>query len=157
MDTASLIIGLVLTLICALPLFYIAKNQARNKKKIKEIFSHFTQGKYNFSTRETHYKKIYALDESNKGFLFIDLNKETNRASFVDLSEVNSCIIKETAKIGEEKISFLFKLKTGKADTKIVLYDLENDKLGKAYWEENEQIAKKWLKIINDTFQIAIC
>ncbi len=65
---------------------------------------------------------------------------------------MNSCTIEETAKDGEEKISFLFKLKAGKADARIVLYDLGSDKLGKAYWEENEQIAKKWLKIINDTF-----
>lgn len=147
MDTASLIIGLVLTLVCALPLLYIAKNQAKNKRKVKEIFDHFRQGKYDFSTRETHYKKIYALDEINKGFLFIDLNKENDRASFVDLNEVSSCKMEETSSGNDDKILFTFKLKNGNTTT-VVLYDLENDKLGKAYWQENEMIAKKWQSII---------
>lgn len=147
MDTASLIIGLVLTLVCALPLLYIAKNQAKNKRKVKEIFDHFRQGKYDFSTRETHYKKIYALDQINKGFLFIDLNKENDRASFVDLNEVSSCKMEETSSGNDDKILFTFKLKNGNTTT-VVLYDLENDKLGKAYWQENEMIAKKWQSII---------
>ncbi|OJX53622.1 MAG: hypothetical protein BGO88_06455 [Flavobacterium sp. 38-13] len=151
MDTASLIIGLVLTLICAVPLIYIANNQAKNKKKVTEIFNHFRQGKYDFSTKETHYKKIYSLDKTNKGFLFIDLNKENDRASFVDLSEVNSCRIEETSSgNNDDKIIFTFKLKNGNTTT-IVLYDLETDKLGKAYWQENEQIAKKWQLIVENT------
>lgn len=147
MDTASLTIGLVLTLVCVLPLLYIAKNQAKNKKKIKEIFDHFRQGKYDFSTRETHYKKIYALDETNKGFLFIDLNKENDRASFVDLKEVTSCRIEETSSGNDDKILFMFKLKNENTNS-VVLYDLESDKLGKAYWQENEMIAKKWQSTI---------
>lgn len=149
MDTASLIIGLVLTLVCVLPLLYIAKNQAKNKKKTKEIFDHFRQGKYDFSTRETHYKKIYALDEANKGFLFIDLNKENDRASFVDLKEATSCRVEETSTGNDDKILFTFKLKNGNTNS-VVLYDLENDKLGKAYWQENEMIAKKWQSIIEN-------
>lgn len=149
MDSASLTIGLVLTLICALPLLYIAKNQAKNKNKIKEIFSHFSQGKYNFSTRETHYKKIYALDKENKGFLFIDMEKENNKVAFVDLSDVSSCKMEEVATGNDNsKIIFSFKHKSGKANSEVVLYDLENDKLGKAYWLENEQIAKKWQLIL---------
>jgi len=149
MDTASLTIGLVLTLVCVLPLLYIANSQAKNKKKIKEIFDHFRQGKYDFSTRETHYKKIYALDEANKGFLFIDLNKENDRASFVDLQEATSCRVEETSTGNDDKILFTFKLKNGNTNS-VVLYDLENDKLGKAYWQENEMIAKKWQSIIEN-------
>lgn len=152
MDNASLIIGLVLTLICALPLIYIANNQAKNRKKIKEIFNSFSQGKYNFSERETHYKKIYALDKTNKGFLFIDLNNEKNRASFIDLNDVNSCKTKEISTGNDDsKIVFQFKYKSGKANSEIVLYDLQNDKLGKAYWQENEQCAKKWQDAIQDS------
>lgn len=151
MDNASLIIGLVLTLICALPLIYIANNQAKNRKKIKEIFNSFSQGKYNFSERETHYKKIFALDKTNKGFLFVDLNKEKDRAFFIDLSDVNSCKVEEIATGNDDsQITFQFKHKSGKANTEIVLYDLKTDKLGKAYWLENEQVAKKWQTAIQD-------
>ena len=150
MDNASLIIGLVLTLICALPIIYIANNQAKNRKKIKEIFSSFSQGKYNFSERETHYKKIYALDKTNKGFLFIDLNKENDRASFVDLSDVNSCKYEEIVAGNDDQITLQFKYKSGKPNSEVVLYDLKTDKLGKAYWQENEQFARKWQSTIQD-------
>lgn len=152
MDNASLIIGLVLTLICALPLIYIANNQAKNRKKIKEIFNSFSQGKYNFSERETHYKKIYALDKANKGFLFIDLNKEKDRASFIDLNDVSSCKYEELASGNEDsQITLQFKFKSGNPNSEIVLYDLKTDKLGKAYWIENEQFARKWQGAIQDS------
>jgi len=152
MDNASLIIGLVLTLICALPIIYIANNQAKNRKKIKEIFNSFSQGKYNFSERETHYKKIYTLDKTNKGFLFIDLNKEKDRASFVDLSDVSSCKYEEiTVGNDDSKITLQFKYKSGKPNSEVVLYDLKTDKLGKAYWQENEQFARKWEDTIQDS------
>jgi len=152
MDNASLIIGLVLTLICALPIIYIASNQAKNRKKIKEIFNSFSQGKYNFSERETHYKKIYALDKTNKGFLFIDLNKESDRASFIDLSDVSSCKYEEViAGNDDSKITLQFKYTSGKPNSEVVLYDLKTDKLGKAYWQENEQFAKKWQATIQDS------
>lgn len=151
MDNASLIIGLVLTLICALPIIYIANNQAENRKKIKEIFNSFSQGKYNFSERETHYKKIYALDKTNKGFLFIDLNKEKDRASFVDLSDVSSCKYEENVAGNDDQITLQFKYNSGKPNTEVVLYDLKTDKLGKAYWQENEQFARKWQDVIQDS------
>jgi len=152
MDNASLIIGLVLALICALPILYIANNQAKNRTKIKGIFSSFSQGNYNFSERETHYKKIYALDKANKGFLFIDLNIEKDSAKFVDLSEVSSCKYEENSISNEDaQIALRFKYKSGKPDSEVILYDLKTDKLGKAYWQENEQIAQKWQNAIQDS------
>jgi len=147
MDNASLIIGLVLTLVCALPLIYIANKQAKNRKKVKEIFNSFSQGKYNFSTKETHYKKIYAIDKEKKAFLFVDLDKENDRVNFVDLNEVASCKAEEIAAGGSSRIVMNFK--SGSKEIKeIILYDLATDKLGNAYWMENEQFAKKWQNVI---------
>lgn len=150
MDTASLIIGLVLTLVCAVPLIYIANNQAKNRKKIKDIFSHFSQGKYTFSEKETHYKKIFALDKTNKGFLFVDLNRETDRATFIDLSKISSLKIENIEQGEFAQIKYLFKAQSGSLSS-VVLYDLQNDKLGKAYWLENEQVAKKWQSAIENS------
>lgn len=150
MDNASLIIGLVLTLVCALPLLYIASKQAKNKKKIKEIFNSFGQGKYNFSLKETHYKKIYAIDKEKKGFLFVDLDKENDRANFIDLNEVTSCNVEELSTAENSKITMVFKAGT-KEVQEITLYDLATDKLGKAYWIENKQFAKKWQTVIEDS------
>jgi len=149
MDNASLFIGLALTLVCALPLIYIANKQAKNRKKIKEIFNSFSQGKYNFSTKETHYKKIYAIDKEKKAFLFVDLDKENDRTNFVDLNEISSCKVEEISAGGSSRIVMIFKAGT-KEIKEIVLYDLATDRLGNAYWLENEQFARKWQTIIED-------
>lgn len=149
MDNASLFIGLALTLVCALPLLYIANKQAKNRKKIKEIFNSFSQGKYNFSTKETHYKKIYAIDKEKKAFLFVDLDKENDRTNFVDLNEISSCKVEEISAGGSSRILITFKAGV-KEIQEIVLYDLATDKLGNAYWLENEQFARKWQTIIED-------
>jgi hypothetical protein len=150
MDNASLVIGLVLTLVCALPLFYIANKQAKNRKKVKEIFNSFAQGKYNFSIKETHYKKIYAIDKEKKGFLFVDLDKENERANFVDLNEITSCKVEEISAGESSRIVIIFKA-GAKEIKEIVLYDLATDRLGNAYWLENEQFAKKWQTVIENS------
>ena len=124
--------------------------QAKNKKKVNEIFKSFGQGKYNFSTKETHYKKIYALDKDKKGFLFVDLDKENDRANFVDLNEVTSCKVDEISAGGSSRIVMNFKA-GAKEIKEIILYDLATDKLGNAYWIENEQVARKWQSVIEDS------
>ena len=151
MDTSSLIIGLVLTLVCALPIIYIAKAQGKTKNKIKEIFSRYHQGKFIFTTKETHFKKIFALDEQNKGFLFVNLDADHDDTHFVDLNDVTSCRIEQVNIGSNSKIIMHFKSGT-KENKEVVLYDLESDKLGNVYWPGNEQIAKKWQKLIEDCF-----
>lgn len=149
MDTSSLIIGLVLTLVCAIPLIYIAKNQTKTRNKIKEIFKRYGQGKFNFTTKETHYKKLYALDEKKKGFLFIDLNDNNTEGFFVDLNEITSCKVDEISAGENSRIIMTFKSGT-KEIMEIILYDLATDKLGNAYWIENEQVARKWQLLIEN-------
>ena len=149
MDTASLIIGLVMTFVCALPLIYIARSKAKIKKKIKHILETFSLGKFNFKTREMHFKKLYALDEENKGFLFTDLDKEETGTSFIALNEFNSSKIEEVETGTNSKIILYF-ISSSK-NKEIVLYD-SDDKTGNAYWLENLQIAKKWQTQIQNCF-----
>lgn len=148
MDTSSLIIGLVLILICAFPIIYIAKAQGKTKNKIKDIFNKFHQGKFSFKTKELHFKKLFALDEQNKGFLFANLDTENDESYFVDLNGITSCKVEEITAGSNSKIIMSFK---GTKDAQeIVLYDLQSDKLGNVYWPGNEQISKKWQKLIED-------
>lgn len=149
MDTSSLIIGLVLILICAFPIIYIAKAQGKTKNKIKDIFKKFHQGKFNFKTKELHFKKLFALDEQNKGFLFANLDTENDESYFVDLNGITSCKVEEITTGSDSKIIMSFK--SGAKDVQeIVLYDLQKDKLGNVYWPGNEEISKKWKNLIED-------
>lgn len=149
MDTSSLLIGLVLILICALPIIYIINTQNKNKKKKSEIFKMYGQGKYKFKTVENHYRKLYALDTQNKGFLFADLDQPNTEASFIDLTKVNSCRAEETTIGTDARISLHFK-SPQRDDEDIILYDSGKDKLGHSYWNENIIIAKKWQQLLED-------
>lgn len=75
MDTSVTIIGLVLTLIIAIPIFYSIRYSSLNKTKIKSIKQKFSQNnRFNFELMETQNKKVLALDQKNKGFLLMDFN-----------------------------------------------------------------------------------
>jgi len=150
MDTSSLLIGIALILLCALPVLYIINNQQKNKKKKARIFRIYRQDKYNFQTVENHYRKLYALDEQNKGFLFADLDQPESEATFIDLTKVNTARVEETTYGTDARISIHFK-SSQKEGEDIVLYDSGKDKLGHAYWNENVIIAQKWQQILQDS------
>lgn len=150
MDTSSLVIGLALLLLCALPIIYIINNQQKNKKKKARIFKMYGQGKYEFSTIENHYRKLYAFDEAQKAFLFADLDQPESEASFIDLTKVTACRAEETTIGTDARISLHFK-SSQKEDEEVALYDSGKDKLGHAYWNENVIIATKWQQILQDS------
>lgn len=149
MDTSSLLIGLTLIILCTLPIIYILNNQQKNKKKKAQIFSMYGQGKYNFKTVENHYRKLYAIDEAQKAFLFADLDQPESEATLIDLTKVSTCCAEQTTIGTDAKISLHFK-SSQREDEDIVLYDSAKDKLGHAYWNENIIIAKKWQQILQD-------
>ncbi|MDI5895013.1 hypothetical protein [Flavobacterium algoritolerans] len=54
MDTSVTIIGLALTFIIAIPLFYVIRSNSINKTKIKNIKTKFSQNnRFNFELTET--------------------------------------------------------------------------------------------------------
>ena len=116
MDTSVTIIGLVLTFIIAIPLFYVIRSNSINKTKIKTIKTKFSQNnRFNFeSLTETQNKKILALDEKNKGFLLINFNAKEEVVSFVDLSTIQTCKLVPTTENNSDtilKIEFEFQYK----------------------------------------------
>jgi uncharacterized membrane protein (DUF106 family) len=75
MDTSVTIIGIIITLLISIPLFFIFRSNIVNRNKIKEIKKQHSQNNhYNFELTETQNKKIVSIDQKNKGFLFIDFS-----------------------------------------------------------------------------------
>lgn len=154
MDTSVTIIGLFITLLIGIPLFYVMRSNSINNTKIKEVKNKFSQNnRLKFELTETQNKKVLALDEKNKGFLFIDFNKKEEVATFVDLNEVHSCKLVLTTENNSDtivKIEFEFQYKKNKKTEFIPFYKIENDQIGQVCLYEDHQLAKKWREIIQD-------
>lgn len=158
MDTSVTIIGLVLTLIIAIPIFYSIRYSSLNKTKIKSIKQKFSQNnRFNFELMETQNKKVLALDQKNKGFLLMDFNAKEEVVSFVDLNTIQSCKLIPTTENSSDmivKIEFQFHYKEGEKTDTIPFYTIENDQIGQVCLHEDHQIAKKWIKMIQDCITI---
>ncbi len=154
MDTSVTIIGLFITLLIGIPIFYAIQSNSINKKKIKEIKNKFSQNnRFNFEIMETQNKKVLALDDKNKGFLLIDFSLKEEVVNFMDLNTVDSCKLAITAEGNSntiEKIEFEFQNKIDKKSEIIPFYHIENDQINQVCLYEDHQLAKKWRKTIQD-------
>jgi hypothetical protein len=154
MDTSSTIIGLIIIILIAIPLFFVFRSNVINKTKIKEIKKNYSQNNhFNFEITETQNKKVLALDEKNKGFLLMDFNSTEEVVSFVNLNTVNSCKLVATTENNSRKIikiEFEFDYKEAHKKELIQFYTIENEKINQECLYEDHVLAKKWTKIITD-------
>jgi len=155
MDTSVTLIGLFITALIGIPIFYAMRSNSINKTKVKEIIKKFSQNnRFNFELTETQNKKVLALDKKNKGFLLMDFNsKEQEIVNFIDLNTIDSCKLSITAEGNSNtivKIEFEFQYKKDKKTESIAFYKIENDQIGQVCLYEDHQLAKKWREIIQD-------
>lgn len=153
MDTSVTIIGLVLTLIIAAPILYNLRSTSLNKSKINAIKDQFSQNNhFNFEIVDKLNKKILALDDKNKGFLLMDFNTKSEKNSFVNLNDVQSCkLVLTTANNGDTTNSIVveFQYKENKKTESVPFYKIENDQMGQICLYEDYQLAKKWKAIFD--------
>lgn len=154
MDTSVTIIGLFITLLISIPLFYVMRSNSINNSRIKEIKNKFSQNnRLKFDLTETQNKKVLALDEKNKGFLLMDFNSKEEIVNFIDLNTVDSCKLSITSEANSNtivKIEFEFEYKKDKKTALIPFYKIENDQMNQVCLYEDHQLAKKWREIIQD-------
>lgn len=154
MDTSVTIIGLAILFLILIPFFYMIRSQFVNRAKIKKILEGYSLNHYNFSLTETQNKKVLAIDEAKKGFVFIDQNPLSEQNWFVDLNEVKFCKLVTTTESNSEaivKIEFLFHYnKVGKDDLLVPFYRVENDQMGQVCLYEDHLLAVKWQMIIEE-------
>jgi hypothetical protein len=154
MDTSVTIIGLIITLIIGIPIFYAMRSNSINKAKIKEITKKFSQNnRFKFEKTETQNKKVLALDEKNKIFLLMDFSQKEDAINFIDLNTVDSCKLAVTTEGNSDtivKIEFEFQHIKDKKNEYIPFYKIENDQIGQVCLYEDHQLAKKWREIIQD-------
>lgn len=154
MDTSVTIIGLIITILIAIPLVFVFRSNIVNKNKIKEIKKKYSQNNhFNFELTESQNKKVLALDEKNKGFLLMDFNTPDEVVSFVSLNDVDSCKLVATTENNSAKIikiEFEFAYKENHKKELIQFYTIENEIINQECLYEDHVLAQKWTKLITD-------
>ncbi|MBP4137602.1 hypothetical protein [Flavobacterium geliluteum] len=155
MDTSITIIGLVIALIVAIPIYFSARSTANNKAKIKEIKRKFDPSNLlDFDQTEAINNKVLTLDHQNRKFILMNFNPNKEEASFVDLKTVSSCKLILTTEGNSStivKIDFEFLEKETAKKITIPFYDFDDDRIKQISVYQDHQFAKKWLKIIQDS------
>ena len=145
METSVTIIGLALTVLMAIPLFFVFRSNIVNKKKIELIKAKYSS--YNFKISETLNKKVLAMDEINKGFLFVDCNPKSENINFINLKDVSSCKLVVTTDNSSKvivTISLEFTHKENDKKELVSFYSIANDTINQICLYEDHQLAKKW-------------
>lgn len=153
MDTSVTIIGLIITILIAIPITLVFRSNITNKAKIKEIKKQFSQNDhYNFDVSETQNKKILSIDPKNKGFLFIDFSYKKETAYFVDLKNIILCNLQVTtqSRLGTiAKVEIELVHKDTMRKEMIPIYNIDNHFLDFNCLFEDHKLAKKWVDLIN--------
>jgi hypothetical protein len=153
MDTSVTIIGLVITLVIAIPLYFTMRSQRADNKKLKKIFSEFSQGNaYKFELLDKHNQKYLAADKAKKALLVIDFGILTIHTHFADLTDAESCQMVETKYRGSAEITRIeFEISFNNIARRpeiIPFYDSDENHLHTIYAYEEAQCAAKWEKLI---------
>lgn len=154
MDSTITIIGIVIAIIVAIPIYYSARSSAANKTKILEIKKKFNPSNpQEFDQTESQNKKTLTIDTKNRKFILMNFNKNQDEFTFVDLKTVSSCKLILTTEGRSDsivKIDFEFITKETSKKITIPFYDFDDDRIKQISVYQDHEFAKKWLKIIQD-------
>lgn len=150
MDTPVVIIGLVLILIVAFPLYFVLRAQKLDQNQINTLFAQNSQDDtYQFQLIANQGRKVLGLDSKKKGLLFIDLNLKEPFVEFHDLQQSHSCEIATSSPQGKsnalKKIEWIFLSKNGKTtDNSILFHDSDKNYIIPVYAHEELKLAQQW-------------
>lgn len=154
MDTPIMIIGLVLTLVVAVPIYFVLRAQKVDKNQISTLFAQHSQNnKYQFELIANQGRKVLGVDSQKKGLLFIDLNLKEPFVTFHDLEQSQSCEVATSGPQGKsnilKKIEWIFLSKNGKTtDNSIIFHDSDKNYIVPVYAHEELKLAQEWQQTI---------
>ena len=153
MDTAVTIIGLVITILIAIPLYFVIRGNNTDKKKIKAIQALYNpENTFDFEETEKQNKKVFSIDKKNKALLFIDFNPKETLSKFIDLNQIVGCHLLYTTDVKTNKtVKIEFELLYKRINHKEVftVYDAKFDPMNQVCLFEDEKLAKNWRQKID--------
>ena len=154
MDTPVIIIGLVLILVVAIPLYFVIRAHKLDNNQIKTLFAQYSQdNKYQFQLIATHSRKALGIDPKKKGLLFIDFNLNEPFVSFQDLKQSESCNVATSGAQGKsnvlKKVEWFFTAKNGSTQqNSVIFHDADRHYIVPVYAQEELQLAQQWQQLI---------
>ena len=157
MDFGTTIIGIVIALICALPIILSTLNNSRRKKRIlQKLYDFAAKDNYKISQHGTCNNLTLGIDDSAHMIFFIKKTKENEVFQQINLAEIQLCRVINSTRNVKHKDSTLFVVEKlelafayqdkNKKEFLFEFYNCIDD--GQAYTGE-VQFIEKWCKIIN--------
>ncbi|MGN7809230.1 MULTISPECIES: hypothetical protein [Flavobacterium] len=155
METSVTIIGIVIAIIVAIPMYFSARSSAANKSRILNIKKKFNPNNpEQFDLTESQSNKTLTIDQKNRKFILMNFNPNQQESTYVDLKSVSSCKLVLTTEGSSDtivKIDFEFQDKETSRKIIIPFYDFDDDRIKQISVYQDHMFAKKWLKIIQDS------
>jgi len=155
METTTTIMGIVILIIVAIPIYFSARSSAASKSRILNIKKRFNPTHpEDFDLTESINNKTLTIDQKNNKFILMNFNPNQQESIYVDLNTISSCKLVPTTDAGSDtiiKIDFEFQEKETSKKLIIPFYDFDDDRIKQISVYQDHQFAKKWLKIIQDS------
>lgn len=155
METSVTIIGIVIAIIVAIPIYFSARSSVADKSKILNIKKKFNPANpQQFDLTESQNNKTLTIDQKNRRFILMNFNPNQQEAIYVDLKTVSSCKLVPTSDANSDtilKIDFEFQEKETSKKITASFYDYNDDRIKQISAYQDHLFAKKWLKIIQDS------
>lgn len=155
METSVTIIGIVIAIIVAIPIYFSARSSVADKSKILNIKKKFNPANpQQFDLTESQNNKTLTIDQKNRRFILMNFNPNQQEAIYVDLKTVSSCKLVPTSDPNSDtilKIDFEFQEKETSKKITASFYDYNDDRIKQISAYQDHLFAKKWLKIIQDS------
>ncbi len=155
METTTTIMGIVILIIVAIPIYFSARSSAASKSRILNIKKRFNPNHpEDFDLTESINNKTLTIDQKNNKFILMNFNPNQQESTYVDLNTIASCKLVPTTDAGSDtiiKIDFEFQEKETSKKISIPFYDFDDDRIKQISVYQDHQFAKKWLKIIQDS------
>ncbi|MFD1605933.1 hypothetical protein ACFSJW_04955 [Flavobacterium artemisiae] len=155
METTTTIMGIVIALIVAIPVYFSARSSAASKTRILNIKKRFNPTHpEDFDLTESINNKTLTIDQKNKKFILMNFNPNQQESIYVDLNTIASCKLVPTTDSQSDtiiKIDYEFIEKETSKKIIIPFYDFDDDRIKQISVYQDHMFAKKWLTIIQDS------
>tara|TARA_R110001583_G_scaffold77046_1_gene210156 strand:+ start:8026 stop:8514 length:489 start_codon:yes stop_codon:yes gene_type:complete len=151
MDSGTLIIGLIILVICALPFILSGRNRITNEQNIKKAFFELAQ-KNNTSILQNDFwfKTAIGINTTSHQLFFYRKIKDNETSAIINLSEYQKCSIIKLNDGGNNIDIIQLVLVPNAAKKSKIILEFYNSRFTTMLDGEN-QLVDKWSKIINET------
>ena len=151
MDTSTIIIGLIMVALCALPFILSSTNRKSSEQTIKKaIFELAQKNNTSILQNDFWYKTAIGINTTNYQLFFYRKTKDLETSEIIDLSNYKKCSVIKLNDNSNHIDVLQLVLAPNTTKNKEVILDFYNSEYNPQLNGE-VQLIEKWSKIINET------